>query len=167
MVSQMSTYHSGSAYSRKDQVGDPDDGQPDVDIPFGFRIFAALGDAEQITGRGHDNEELVAPEHEPGEIATEQPSAACALDDIERRAKQRVAAEGKDDARGVQRPQAAEVEPGLYVEIGIGKLQRDYHADKHADDTPEHGGDGAIADWTIHVGGRVDRSGRLELSVTQ
>ncbi|ESZ53643.1 hypothetical protein X727_33770 [Mesorhizobium sp. L103C119B0] len=89
------------------------------------------------------------------------------MDDIERRAKQRIAAEGEDDARGVQRPQAAEVEPGLDVEIGIGKLQRDDHPDHHANHTPEHGGDGAVADWPVHVSGRVDRSGRLELSVTQ
>ena len=30
------------------EIGDPDDGQPQIDIPFGFGIFAPFGDAEQI-----------------------------------------------------------------------------------------------------------------------
>ena len=30
------------------EIGDPDDGQPDVDIPFGLGIFARAGDAEQV-----------------------------------------------------------------------------------------------------------------------
>jgi hypothetical protein len=32
------------------EVGDPDDGQPEVDVPFGLGVFLALGDAEQVAG---------------------------------------------------------------------------------------------------------------------
>ena len=98
------------------EIGDPDDGEPEIDIPFGLGIFAALGDAEQIAGGGQDDEQLVAPEHEPGEIAEGQLRAAGALDDIEAGADQRVAAKGEDHRRGVQRPQPAEIEP---FEIGV------------------------------------------------
>ncbi len=83
-----------------DQIGNPDDGEPDVDIPFGFGIFTALRNAEQIAGRGHDDEKLIAPEYEPGEIAAEKAGAAGALHDIEGRADQRVAA-SEDHGRGV------------------------------------------------------------------
>ena len=31
-----------------DQIGDPDEGQPEVDIPFGLGILAALADAQDI-----------------------------------------------------------------------------------------------------------------------
>ena len=116
-VSQRSTYHSGSAYSR------------------------ALGDAEQVAGRGQHDEELVAPEDEPGEVAAEQPRAAGALHDVEGGGDQRVAAEGEDHRRGVQRPQPAEVDPGLEVELGKASCERDEDADEEADDAPEHGGD--------------------------
>jgi hypothetical protein len=48
------------------QIGDPDDGQPQVDVPFGLGIFLRLGDAEQVTGRGQHDEQLVSPEDEAG-----------------------------------------------------------------------------------------------------
>jgi hypothetical protein len=52
--------------------------------------------AEQVTGRGENDEDLVAPEHEPGEAAAEEACAGRSLHDIEARRDQRVAAEGKD-----------------------------------------------------------------------
>ena len=55
------------------QIGHPDDCQEQIDIPLGLGVFAAVGDAKQVTGCRHHNEELVAPEHEPGEIAAPQP----------------------------------------------------------------------------------------------
>ena len=41
---------------------DPDDGQPQVGVPFGLGVFHALRRAEQVARGRHDNEELVAPE---------------------------------------------------------------------------------------------------------
>ena len=151
----------------KNQVGDPDDRQPDVDIPFRLGIFAAFGDAQQVAGRGHDDEKLIAPEDKPGEIAAKKPRPAGALNDEERRADQRVAAKGKDDAGGVDRPQPAEIEPGLDVEVRVCKLQCDDHADQHANDAPEHRCDRPVADRSIHVGGGVDRSCGPELRIAQ
>src|SRR5690606_21508102 len=80
-----------------EEIGQPDNGQPNVDVPFGLRIFAALGDAKQVARGRHDDEELVAPEYEPGEIAAKETGAAGALDYIEGGGDERVAAEGEDD----------------------------------------------------------------------
>jgi hypothetical protein len=54
------------------EISHPDDGQPKVHIPLRFGVFAALGDAQNVAGCRHDDEQLVAPEHEPGEIAAPQ-----------------------------------------------------------------------------------------------
>ena len=111
------------------QIGDPDERQPDIDIPLGLGIFAGLGDAEQIARGGEDDEELVAPEHEPGEIAESEPRPAGALDDIEAGGDQSVAAKSKDDRRGMQRPQTAEIGPWqVEIEHRKGELQGDDHA---------------------------------------
>ncbi|CDX58097.1 hypothetical protein MPL3365_290087 [Mesorhizobium plurifarium] len=149
----------------KDEIRDPDDRQPDVDIPFRLGIFAAFGDAQQIAGRGHDDEKLISPEHEPGEIAAKQPRAGRALHDIHGCAQKGIAAEGEDDAGGMKRPQPAEIEPGLDIEVRECKLKRDHYADQHADDAPEHRRNGAVADWSIHVSCRVDWNCRLEVGV--
>ena len=94
------------------QIGDPDDGQPEVGVPFRLGIFLRLGDAEQIAGAGDDDEEVVAEHDEPGREVAGEPRAAGALHDIERGRDQHVAAEGEDHRRGVQRPEAAERDPG-------------------------------------------------------
>jgi hypothetical protein len=138
-----------------DQIGHPDDGQPQIDIPFRLGIFAALGNAQQIAGRRHDDEQLIAPEHEPGEIAAKQPRAGGALDHVERRRDQRVAAEGEDHRRGVQRTGPAEIQPGLDVEIRIGELEGDDDAHQKADNTPEGGGDDAVTDNLVEIAGFV------------
>ena len=67
----------------RDEIGNPDDRQPDIDIPFRLRIFASLRYAEQIAGGGHDDEEVVAPEHEPAEIAAEQARPTGSLHHVE------------------------------------------------------------------------------------
>src|SRR3546814_12952887 len=48
-----------------DEIDHPDDGQPQIGVPFRFSIFAALGDAGEITGGGQDDEQLIAEEQEP------------------------------------------------------------------------------------------------------
>ena len=77
------------------EIGDPDEGEPDIDIPLGLRIFAGLGYAQEIAGRGEHDEELIAPEHKPGEIAKGQPRAAGTLHDVETGGDQCVAAESE------------------------------------------------------------------------
>ena len=121
-----------------DQVDDPDDGEPEVDIPFRLGIFAALGDAQHIARGGEHDEELVAPEEEAGELGpAEERHPAGALDDVERGAEQRVAAEGEDHGRGVDRPQPAEGGPfEAEVEGGVGELEGDEDADREADQPP-------------------------------
>ena len=135
-----------------EQIDDPDDRQPQVDVPLGLGVLLALGDAEQVARAGEHDEELIAPEHEPGRPAAGEARVAGALHDVERGGEQHVAAEGEDHGRGVQRPQAAEVGPGqVEVERGEGQLPGDDVADEEAGDAPEHGGDGGHLDGAVHV----------------
>ena len=121
------------------EVDDPDHRQPEVGVPFGLRIFLALGDAEQVAGAGDQDEEIVAEYDEPGSKIASQTRAAGALHDIERRRQKNVAAETKDRRRGVQGLQAAEVEPRRDIETGEDELKGDDDADRHARQSPEQG----------------------------
>jgi hypothetical protein len=68
-----------------------------------------------------------------------QARAGGALHDVEAGGDQRVAAEGEDHRRGVQRPQPPEGRPRqVEVERREGELQRDDDADEEAGDAPEH-----------------------------
>ena len=138
------------------QVGDPHDGQPQIHVPFRLGVFLRLGDAEEIAGRGEHDEDLVAPEDEPGELAAEEPRAGRALHDVEARRDQRVAAEGEDHRGGVERAEPAEGRPRkVEVEGGIGELERDIEADEEAGEAPEHRRDHAGADDVVHVAVRL------------
>ena len=140
------------------QIGDPDDGQPDVDIPFGLGIFARLGDAHDIAGGGQHDEQLIAPEDEAGDRREGEPRPAGALHDIEAGGDQRIAAKGEDDRRRVQRPQPPEA--GIFkpqVEHREGQLQRDGQPDEQADDAPEGRRDDPPADRIIVIARMVDR----------
>jgi hypothetical protein len=66
------------------RISDPDDRQPQVHIPFGLGVFRPWVDAQQVAGRRHHDEQLVAPEHEPGEVAAPHARARGALHDVER-----------------------------------------------------------------------------------
>ena len=140
------------------QVADPHDGEPDVHVPFRLGILAPFGDAQQIAGARHQNEDIVAPEHEPGQRPAPQPRLAGALHDIEGGRDQHIAAERKDHGRGVQRPQTAKAGPHPVREvenIGEGQLQRDDEAHQHAGDAPEDRGDDAGLDHAVGVGPAV------------
>ena len=134
------------------QVDDPHDRQPQVGVPLGLGVLLALRDAEQVAGAGNGDEELVAPDHEPGRPAAGEARVAGALHDIERGGEQHVAAEGEDHGRGVQRPQPAEAGPRqVEVERGEGELPGDDVADDEAGNAPDHGGDGGDLDGAVHV----------------
>ena len=121
------------------QIGDPDDGQPQIGIPFRLGIFLRLGDAEQIAGAGDHDEEVVAEHHEPGRELAGEAGPAGPLHHVERGRDQHVAAEGEDHRRGVQRPDAAEIEPGqIEVERRTGEFERRPQADQESGDAPEH-----------------------------
>ena len=128
------------------QIGDPDDRQPDVGVPFGLGVFLALGDAEQVARPGDQDEEVVAEDDEPRREVAGEAGPAGALHDVERRREQHVAAEGEDHRRGMQRPQAAEVEPRRDVQIGECELGGDVDADGHAGEAPEQRQDGRDLD---------------------
>ena len=89
-------------------IADPDDGQPDIDIPFRFGIFLGLGDAQQIAGGRQHDEQLVAPENKTGEAGEGQPRPARALDDVKTRRDQRIASECENDGRSMQRTKPSE-----------------------------------------------------------
>jgi hypothetical protein len=128
-----------------EQVDDPDDRQPDVRVPFRLGVFASLGHAHQIASRGDDDEEVVAPEDEPGRDVAGKPGAAGALHDVEGRRDQRVAAHGEDHTRGVDRAQATEIDEGkIPVQDRKGELARDVEAGEHARNGPEERRDDAV-----------------------
>ena len=137
-----------------DQVDHPDERQPEVDVPLRLGVLAALGDAEHVAGGGEHDEQLIAPEQERGERRpAEQRRPAGALDHVERGAEQRVAAEGEDRGRGVDRPQAAEGGPlQAQIEHRVGELEGDERAHGERDHAPEHGRDGEPADDVVVVG---------------
>ena len=125
------------------QIGHPDDGQPEIGVPFRLGVFLRLRDAEQIAGAGDDDEEIVAEHDEPRRQIADEPRARGALHDVERGGDQHVAAEGEDHRRRVQRTQAAEGGPRqIEIEDRQGELAGDVEADGEAGDAPEHGGDG-------------------------
>ena len=141
-----------------EEIDDPDQGQPQIHVPLRLGIFLRLGDAEQVSGGGKHNEELVAPEHEPGRPASGKTRAARALHDIERARDQHIAAEGEDHRGGMQRPQAAEARPfEVEIEDGIGKLPGDEVADEKPGDAPDHRGDDAGADDPVGIAGLIHR----------
>ncbi len=115
--------HDGA--EKDEKVDDPHHREPEICVPFRLGIFLALGDAEQISGAGNDNEEVVAQHDEPGRDVAGKPGAAGALHDIERGGDQDIASECKDHGRCVQRPDASERKPRqVEVEHGKGKLER-------------------------------------------
>ena len=141
--------HDGA--DKDDEISDPDNGEPDVDVPFRFGVFLRLGDTEQVAGCRQYDEQLVSPEDEPAKISAEQPCLGGPLHDIETGADQCIAAKGENNGGSVQGTQPAEIEPGFYVEFGKCQLRRDDHADEKADNPPEQSGDRAVTHDLIHV----------------
>ncbi len=140
------------------QIGHPDDGQPQIGIPFGLGIFLRLRDPEQIAGASDQNEEIVADHDEPRREIAGETYPAGLLNDIERGCDQDVAAEGEDHGRGMQRPQPAETGPGqIEIERRPRQLRRDQEPDGKAGDSPEHRHDrGELDRAHIVVGSAID-----------
>ena len=81
-----------------------------------------------------------------------QPRAAGALDDVKARRDQRIAAEGEDHRRGVERPEAPERRIfEIEVERREGELERDEQPRRHPRDPPEQGRDDAPAHRIVVV----------------
>ena len=56
----------GERSDKDEEVDDPNNGEPQVDIPLRLRILLGLRDAEDVARSGKHNEKLISPEHEPG-----------------------------------------------------------------------------------------------------
>ena len=65
------------------EIGDPDDGQPQIGVPFRLGVFLGLGNAKQIAGAGDHDEEVVADDDEPGRDVAGEPCPAGLLNHIE------------------------------------------------------------------------------------
>ena len=123
----------------EDEVGDPDDDQPEVGVPFGLGVLLGLGDPHQVARDGEHAEQIVTEQHEPGAELPGEARPRGALDDVEGRRDQRVAAEAEDDARRVRGTKAAEARPaGVEREIGPCELRRHPDAHEHPEDGPGH-----------------------------
>lgn len=109
---------------RHEEVGaeeaQPDDGDHEVDGPFEFCVFLALGDAQRKRQCGAHDDQLPAPEVEPAQLVAPHASLAQALGAVVDGCEYSVAREGEDHGVGVERADATEVEPTGFVEEGEG-----------------------------------------------
>ncbi len=137
-----------------DGVGDPGDGDQDVDRPFEFGVFLALRVTQGQRDRRGDDHRLPGPEVERRQLVHEQRHLAGALHHVIAGAHERAAAEGEDHRVGVQRPQAPVTEPGdAEVQFRPRELRGDEEADQHADHAPHHRHQREQADDAVVVDG--------------
>ena len=121
------------------QIGHPDDREPEVGVPLGLRILLRLRHPEQIAGAGNQDEEIITEDDKPRREIAGETGPAGLLNHIERRRDQHVAAECEDHRGGVQRPQAAKAGPWqVEIQRGPGKLRRDQQSDREAGNSPKH-----------------------------
>ena len=139
---------------------DPHQDDRDVEEPLELGVLLRLRDAEGQGQRRADDDQLPAPEVDPRQQVAEHPGLEEPLRGVVDRREDRVAGEGEDHRIGVQRPQPPEGEPLADVEPRVGELQRDDHADKHADDPPDHRGGEELPDDVVVVAEAVERPGR-------
>ncbi len=70
----------------------------------------------------------------------------------------------------MERPHAAEAEPGLHIEVGEGKLQGNDDAYEKADHAPEYRGDHAVLHDLVEIfrlSGPATRGSRTEINTAQ
>ncbi len=135
----------GDGAEENNRVGNPDDGDQDIDRPFQFCVFLALGKTQRQRYGCRDNDQLPGPERERCERAAKQAGLTGTLHDIVGRCEQGAAAEGENHSVGVERPQSAETGPGqAQVQFRNIQLGRNDHADKHAHYAPDNRHDGKL-----------------------
>ena len=140
-------------------IGDPYQGDQDVDGPLELGVFLAAGPAHRQRDRREQDHQLPAPEGEGCKAVREQPDMAGPLHDVVRGGEDRAAPEGEDDGVGVQRAQAAEGEPRqVEVQGREQQLGGDDDAHQHADHPPDHGHQRELPDDLVVVGNRVHRA---------
>ncbi len=101
----------GQGAEEHDRVGNPDDGDQQVDRPFQLGVFLGAGEAQRQGDRGKQDDQLPTPEGERGQFRREQGGLAGALDRIVGSREQSTAAEGEDHRVGVQGTQTTEAGP--------------------------------------------------------
>ncbi|MHC2487495.1 hypothetical protein ACVII0_001287 [Sinorhizobium meliloti] len=155
----------------EDEIGDPDDDEPEVGIPFRLGIFLRLRHTHEIAGHCQDAEEVVAEQHEPRTELICQPGARGPLNNMERRCNQGVAAEPENDPGCMSGSDPSEARPGrVEIEARPSKLRRRPDADEHAEDRPEQCEPDADLDGIVvvardarRVRGRPKRAGHDEV----
>ncbi len=136
------------------RVGDPDHRDQDIDRPLQLGVLLGRGVAQRQADGGQQDHQLPAPEGEGGEGVGEQSHLAGALHRVVAGGEQCATAEGENHRVGVQRAQAAEARPRqAEVQVGPYQLGGDQDTDGHADDAPDHGHDGELADHLVVIGG--------------
>jgi len=144
----------GHCAEKHNGVGDPDNGDQDIDRPFQLGVFLGTGVTQRQGDRCQDNDQLPAPEAELGDFRREQLGLAGALHRVEGAGKQRTTPEGEDHRVGMQRAQAAEAGPRqVKVECRPHQLGREKNPEPHADDAPHHRHNGELADHLVVIGG--------------
>jgi 23S rRNA (cytosine1962-C5)-methyltransferase len=134
----------------------PDQRDENVNGPFEFGIFFALGVAQwQGNGCQHDHQ-LPAPKGESGQFVVEQADIAGALHHVISRCEQTTSAKRKNHRIRMQWAQAAVTEPwNTQIQLGPGQLSRNDHANQHAHHTPNHRHDGELPHNGVVVRSRL------------
>ncbi|CRQ73967.1 hypothetical protein PAERUG_P45_London_17_VIM_2_12_12_01303 [Pseudomonas aeruginosa] len=157
-VADVDVLHLATGDGAEEQVGidHPDDRHPQRQRPFHLGVFLGGGIAQRVADDHPHDRRLPAPEHEARQGIGDQPHAAGALHHVEGGGEQRAAAEGEDHQAGVDRADAAEAGPGqVEVERRPDQLGGDEHPEAHAEDAPDQGHQGELADDVVVVAVRI------------
>ncbi|MNV43889.1 hypothetical protein D3C71_1356240 [compost metagenome] len=135
-----------------DGIGHPDQRDQDVNRPFEFSVFLALGVAQWQADDSPGDDQHPTPEGEGRQGPGEQANLTGALHHVVTGGEQCATTKPKDHRIGVQGSQAAVTEPrNAKVEFRPGKLGGDDDAHQHANHPHNHGQDRKLPHHRIVV----------------
>ena len=147
------------------EITNPDQQGEQIGIPLWLRIFTALRHPEQIAGHAQEDEQVIAPKHQPRCHLPRQPGAGGTLHHIKGCRKQGVPAKSQDNGGRMNRAQPAEIGPRqIEIEIGIGQLPGNDVAHAKTDNPPDQDHDHRGPDDLVIVFKRNFGRGRQHLA---
>ena len=137
-------------------------------MPFRLGVLSRLGDAEDVAGGSHEDDDLPAPEYKPGQPAAEQARPVGALNDVEGRRQKRGTAKGEDHRVRMKRTKPPKSGPGqVEVQRREGKLPCDDIANQEPDDAPNHRRDDGVLDDIVGIRVLIDGFSAAERFASQ
>src|SRR5690606_33933337 len=135
------------------RVGDPDQGNQDVQGPLKLGVFLGAGKAQWQRDDCSHQYGLPAPERERRQLVAEQADLTGTLHHVVRRGEQGAGAKGENDPVRMQWAQTAIAQPWrVEIEFRPYQLRCDQYPDRHANHPPDYGGNRELPDNTIVEG---------------